>query len=154
MKTVHLECLPDECLAKTLGLPRRSVVHHNDKGRVCNHLKENYDQLGMVDEDPGSAQPTYLKTLSKETDNHHIRVLVDPKRNNKLIVICPRLEEWILYVCRSNNIDIVQYKLNDKPTQLHREITQKLPEFKTLLEHLLKEKKAPQLLYLQGLLNS
>lgn len=155
MKTVHLECMPDECLVKTLGFPNRYVEHHNDKGRVCIHLEHNKNELGMVDEDPDSAQPSYLKTLAiKGVEKHHIRVLYDSKRKNTLVVICPRLEEWILYVCRSNGVDITHYKLKDKPTQLHREITQKLPEFKNLLTHLSEEKKAPQLLYLQDLLKS
>ncbi len=93
MELLHLECLPDETIVKCLGIPKKSIKHHNDKGRVCNFLMKNSSSplIGLIDEDPGSAQPKYLSALVLEKEKHHIRVLHDKAHNHKIIIICPRL---------------------------------------------------------------
>lgn len=153
MKQIHLECEPDEVLVKALGFPRKKVNHHNDKGRVCNKLEKETEVIGMIDEDPDSPQPTYLKQLTEVETKHSIRLLNDVKRGHKLIVIQPRLEEWILAVAAKQRVDVKLFGLPDKPERLHQLVTSRLTQFKDLIEHLYTLKSEP-ILHLQRLLNS
>jgi len=149
MKRLNLECLPDERLVKNLGYPHREIKHHDDKGRVCNELKKLNGAIGMVDEDPKSAQPAYLEGLKEISRHHNVKLLTDAKRNNVLLVLCPRLEEWLIKVCELNGVDIKHFGLSNAPSMLHREISSKLGSLDKLLTHLLAEKKAPELKYLK-----
>lgn len=93
---VFVECNPDEILAVSLGVRKKILTHSNDKGRVCNSLEKKVDSVGMMDEDPESSQPTYISKLKFVEEHFKVKVLYDKKSNNKLIIIRPRLEEWIL----------------------------------------------------------
>lgn len=93
---VFVECNPDEILAVSLGVRKKILTHSNDKGRVCNSLEKKVDSVGMIDEDPESSQPTYISKLKFVEEHFKVKVLYDKKSNNKLIIIRPRLEEWIL----------------------------------------------------------
>ena len=79
-----LECKPDETLAFALGHVRRECRHLNDKGRVCNWLKRSKNMIGMIDDDPGAAQPPYLHSLKVVSDQHGIRELHDTARGHRL----------------------------------------------------------------------
>ena len=154
MKEVHLECLPDETLVKILGIPKKLVKHHNDKGRVCKSLKKNINIIGIVDEDPGAPQPSYISELILvEPDSKHgLRVLTDLKRNNFLIIVCPRLEDWIINVTNRQQVKLQQFSLPNKSTELHRIINTRLESFKKLIEHL-HEVNCESILHLKRLLN-
>jgi hypothetical protein len=147
----HLECLPDECLAKTLGHSNGDIYHHNDKGRVCRYMQSNKNVVGMVDEDPNSAQPPYLRSLKEVSFIHNIRSLEDSTMRNRLVVLCPRLEEWIIKVCDLNQVDITQFGLSKRGNDLHREINGKLKNLESLILHL-RDKKAPEIKHLDKLL--
>ena len=155
MRPIHLECKPDEMLVKTLGVPVRLVNHHNDKGRVCNALGKHPLVTGMIDEDPASSQPTYLKRLIAidELSKHGLRVLRDEQQQNQIILICPRLEEWIIDVSLRHGTRVGDFGLPDKANRLHDLMTARLPAFKKLIEHLVQTNCEP-ILHLQRLLNS
>jgi hypothetical protein len=146
-----LECKPDEVLAWRLGRARRDCLHQNDKGRVCNRLQKSEGLLAMIDEDPGSAQPTYLGTLTLVEEGNGLRVLADAKRNHRVVIVQPRLEEWIIATAKAADVLMGNFGLSDRGNELHREITSKLPAFKRLLDTLL-EKESPRLLRLRELL--
>ena len=155
MRPIHLECKPDEMLVRTLGVPVRLVNHHNDKGRVCNALGKHSVITGMIDEDPASPQPSYLKILLAvdEESKHGLRVLQDQQRNNQIIVICPRLEEWVINVSVQHGLKLSDFGLPDKANRLHDLMTSRLLAFKKLIEHLLQTNCEP-ILHLQRLLTS
>jgi hypothetical protein len=155
MKQIHLECKPDEVLVKALGFPRKAIKHHNDKGRVCNTLEKHLNEVGMIDEDPRAPQPTYLASLLAVTSEskHNLRVLTDAARGHKVIIICPRLEEWIIQVAVGQQVDMDQFGLPNKASTLHKLITSRLDQFNRLVSHLLDQQAEP-ILHLQRLLNS
>lgn len=153
MKRLHLECLPDEFLVKKLGYARKEILHHDDKGRVCNSLQKQSEAVGMIDEDPGSAQPTYLRSLKEISYEHNVKLLQDDKTGNKVVVLCPQLEGWIIEVCKLNKVDINDFGLSDSGNALHREINGKLNNLDKLLTYLI-ELKAPQLKRLKELLKA
>ena len=126
MKQIYLERKPDEVLVKALGFLRKVVNHHNDRGRVCDKSEKEIEAIGLIDEDPGSSHPTYLKSLIAVETKHDVRLLKDANRGHILIVIQPRPEEWILTLAAKQQVDVKQFGLPDKPERLHQLVTSRL----------------------------
>lgn len=148
---LFLECKPDETLAITLGVPRRSIVHSHGKGRVSNHLKKNAGATGFVDEDLGSTEPTTLGKFIEQSASHDVKLKTDPAQNNKLVVVCPKLEDWLIKTTKQAGLRMADFGLSDNPSDLHADINQRLPNLQRLLAALL-EAQNPRLLRLQSLL--
>ena len=138
---IYAECKPDVELIRTvIGLPRRRVIHElKGKGEVCNRLRKGRDGLALLDEDPTSAQPPYLRTMRTSEDLHRVglKVLVDDAGRNRVVVLCPRLEDWVLAAAREEaRLDVRDYSLPRDPGRLHRVINANLAKFERLLEAL------------------
>ena len=85
MNKIVLECKPDEAFVKTLGFSRRNIIHQPNKGAVFNYLKKNPGAIGLVDEDPGSANPNFFFAISREQQTKvRNQVLRSFKRRNKI----------------------------------------------------------------------
>jgi hypothetical protein len=149
--TLYLECTPDELVARMLGVPRRCIDHTGDKGRVCHHLSRKENVIGLIDEDPGSAVPSYLKSLVVVSKQDDLRVLEDPQSGNRLIILCPRLEDWLVRTAQQGGLQMRDFGLSERPRDLHGEINHRLEGLRRLLESLL-EAKSARLLRLRGLL--
>lgn len=148
---LHLECKPDEVLARTLGRTRKQCLHHNDKGRVCEALKRTTGSTGLIDEDPGSAQPPYLATLIELSDEHDVRLLQDPRRNHRVVILQPRFEEWLIKTTQASGLKMGDFGLSERGNGLHREINARLPKLEELLSALLNAGNA-RLRHLQSLI--
>lgn len=146
-----LECKPDEVVAHTLGRARRDCLHHNDKGRVCNVLQKRQSCVAMIDEDPMSSQPPYLARLVSVSDEHGLRVLSDPARHHRIVIVRPRLEEWLIATAAGSGIQLADYGLSDRGNALHRDINSKLAKLEEVLRALLAAKNA-RLLHLRRLI--
>lgn len=133
---IYTECKPDSTLVKILGIAKKEIVHLGGKPEVCKQLKKRKDCKGLVDEDPFSIQPPYLKKLEtkKNLSDYGLKLLKDNSNNNDLIILCPRLEEWVLKASKEANIDIRRYNLPDDATALHELINTNLDKFEILLE--------------------
>jgi hypothetical protein len=134
--TLLLECRPDETLARELGWARRDCQHLNDKGRVCNRLKRSEGLVAMIDEDPGAAQPAYLVELGRVSELHGVRLLRDERRGHRVIVLRPRLEEWVIETASAANLELGDFGLSGRGNELHREINFRLPKFILLIQAL------------------
>lgn len=136
---IFVECKPDLTLVKSLtNITRRGITHEfKGRGEICNRLRKQSGCKGLLDEDPPSAQPRYIKEARLENDlsEHEIKVLRDDN-NNYLIILCPRLEEWILGAAREAGKDVRKYNLPNNAAKLHREINITLDKFVKLLEDL------------------
>ena len=146
-----LECKPDEVVAHTLGRTRRECVHHNDKGRVCHTLQKRQGCVAMIDEDPMSSQPPYLAKLVEVSNQWGLRVLSDRQRQHRIVIVRPRLEEWLIAAASEAGIELAGYGLSDRGNGLHRDINSKLPKLEELLRDLLRVRCA-RLLHLQRLI--
>ena len=146
---VYVECKPDEVLVKKLGILKKMLKHENDKGRVCKRLAKLMDCTGMVDEDPLSAQPSYLKYLPIIEEKHGVRVLSDKQKGNKVIILCPRLEEWIIKSVSESGFKMSDFGLPDKANELHRVINGRLQAFQKVIDKLI-ELENPGILFLKS----
>ena len=116
---IYLECNTDEILARSLSLPRKEIRHLRNKGEVCKRLQRSANCKGLVDEDPGSPQPRYIGGLRAVSEKYGVKHLYDEKANNSLIVLCPRLEEWILKAAEDAKADLAKYGLPEQAAALH-----------------------------------
>lgn len=138
---IYLECDPDKALVKALGISKTGIFHAGNKGNVCNRLKRNKNSKGLVDDDPSSAQPSYMDRLRLLSDEYGIKLLYDERNENHLIVLCPRLEDWILKAAKQ----VVgrgmgkKYGLPENADQLHKVINTNLEKFVNLVNDI-KEK--------------
>jgi hypothetical protein len=150
--SLFVECKPDETLAFALGVARRDIEHALGRGRVCAQVSLRNSVLGMVDEDPGAALPQYFKILKEQSREHGIPVLIDEERNNRIIMLCPRLEEWLVQTTKSAGTKMTDFGFeSDNGVQLHAEINQRLGSLQQLVKALL-DAKSPRLLRLKSLL--
>jgi deoxyadenosine/deoxycytidine kinase len=62
------------------------------------------------------------------------RLLLDEKNQNYLIVLCPRLEDWILNVTKEISINVSKYGLPNDPNELHEALNIKLDKFRDLID--------------------
>jgi hypothetical protein len=151
MRKVHVECLPDETLVKKLGITRKMVTHHFGKSRVYNRLMRTNNEIAMVDEDPQSIKSDYEKQLIFVQEGCGIKIYKD-MRDNKILVLKIKLEDWIIAVCKEAQINITNFGLPQKPNDLHDVINHRLTNFEKLIDHL-KQKENPCILQLMNLLN-
>lgn len=136
---IFVECKPDRVLVETVtNISRKEIRHAGNKPRVCKELMKRRGCKGLVDEDPWSVQPPYLKKLEliKDSSSFGIKLLHDASRNNYVIVLCPRLEEWILNAAKEMQIDLKKYNLPEDGERFHREININLEKFKKLITEL------------------
>ncbi len=143
-----LECLPDETLVRQLGRTRRDCQHLNDKGRVCNRLKKTENLVAMIDDDPGAAQPPYLQDLRLISNEHGVRILRDEKREHRVIILQPRLEEWIIETAESAQVELEDFGLSSRGNELHKEINFRVRAFIELIQALTTAK-SPRIAHLE-----
>jgi hypothetical protein len=146
---IYLECNPDKALISFLGIPNKEIKHANGKGNICNQLAKSQNVKGMIDEDPSSPQPSYMKRLMLHSHEHNVRMLYDKNANNYMIVLCPTLEEWILKAVKQAGVDPGAFGLPTEAKELHQMINTKLDNFKRLLKGL--ERKSMMLTSLEKL---
>ncbi|HEV2329839.1 MAG TPA: hypothetical protein VGY56_13735 [Verrucomicrobiae bacterium] len=149
---LFLERNSDETLAVALGVPGRTITHCHGKGKVSKNLRKHSGVTGLVDEDPGSTETPTFVAYKEVSFGHGVRFKLDRKQNNRLIIVCPKLENWVIETAKAAGVKMERYKLSDHPNELHADVNYRLPNFQRLLADLL-ERKSPRLLHLKALLS-
>ncbi|MFA4836263.1 MAG: hypothetical protein WC749_09370 [Dehalococcoidia bacterium] len=134
---IFVECNPDEALVRFLTrLSRRQIIHERGKGEICNRLRKKDNSLGLVDEDPGKPQPSYIKEakLKEDVPLHGIKVKYHESTNNYLIILCPSLEGWIIGAAKESGVDLMRsYSLPKDVNGLHSVINLNLDKYEKIL---------------------
>ncbi len=117
---ILVECYPDTALLRNLGVTKKQLFHVSCKGEVVKRVLKSDSAIGLIDEDPASAQPHNLSNYKKIQEAEGIRLLVrNNDENKKFIVVRPRLEEWFIERAKSSGINPKDYGLPDNPDRLH-----------------------------------
>ena len=153
---LYVEGKPDQVLAlRITGFPRSEIRSERNKQEVLKTLSRQSSCQAMVDEDPGEIQPFQLRQmrLVDEHDDTGLRVYRDRQLGNQVVVICPRLEEWLTDSAKEVNIDLAnrRYNLPRNPVSLHRVINRDLRKLNRLIDDLLAAQ-SPRILKLKELL--
>lgn len=134
-----MECKPDYALARLLS--SRKIEHAGNKSGVLKKLVRgsgvpNFENsAGMVDEDPLSSRNPSLKQFTEleRLDEVNIKFLHYKWLNNRLIILCPKLEGWIIAAAKEAQVRLRDYDLPDNPESLHAVINLKTDNFEDLI---------------------
>lgn len=149
MSKVFVEGKTDFAFVRALGIVRKNARVLDSKGEVCNYLAKHSEVIGLVDEDPGDTPSKYLQKLKKEALGNDLLLYRDSKNRNKIIALRPRLEEWLIKVCKNAGVDMNDYRLPEKPKELHDFLPQHTEQLEKIVQYLL-EIKNPAILLLQS----
>jgi len=149
MKRIFVEGKSDFPFVRALNVPKKDIQKLGGKGRVCNHIETISGATGLVDEDPDEIPQEYLQRLPVKELEHDLLLYLDNRKNNKFIALRPRLEEWLIKVCKNAGVKMSDFKLPEKPKELHGFLPQHPEHLEKLVRHLL-ELKNPALLFLQS----
>ena len=108
MKPVFVECNADVALVSALGVGKERIEHAFDKGRVCKKTEARGEAVGLIDEDPDVGQPRYLERLRVASESLGVRLLNEGNRL-KIVVLCPRLEDWLEQGAKDAGLDLGSY---------------------------------------------
>ena len=117
---VLVECNADEAVLRALGVSKKQLRHERCKGEVVKRVRKFDCATGLIDEDPESAQPRDLDNYKEVQAMEGLRLLARrDDKNKRLIIVCPRLEDWLIERAKSSGIRPKDYGLPSDPDKLH-----------------------------------
>jgi hypothetical protein len=121
MMKVLVECNADEIVLRNLGVPKKQLFHFGGKDKLITRLRNLPGAVGVVDEDPASIQHPDLTASYHQADSAEgLRLLARQGSGcQKLVVICPKLEDWLIARAKSSGIQPEDYRLPGDPDRLH-----------------------------------
>ena len=138
MKKVFVECKPDQKLINFIAISKRlkiDMVHCGDKPRVLKNTLRNAGSIGIIDEDPGSPQSSLLKMFKEIKEDNDLGIRVYKGSNGSILIeLRPRLEEWLLRLCRLSRINVKKHGFPSDPGLFKKIINQRLNNLEKLLE--------------------
>lgn len=83
--------------------------------------------LGLIDEDPNSSRPSDFSNYQIIKEINNLIWMQKPNTRHVLIVICPRLEEWLYATAKTAKVNpsAQPYMLPKSASELHDEFTGK-----------------------------
>ena len=153
MSAIHYECRPEECLLTNLNFAGALAQHHNGSGTICELLSKEKELIGWIDEDPTANHHPYYKRMCRKviSDKYGLKYCYDPATGNKLIIVKPKMEDWIIGIAKKYKVNLEDYDLSNDPNELHKIINFKINKFQEVLHKLLRLK-AKELLHAQAII--
>ena len=140
---IYAECNSETILILSSNISKKKMRHLGGKTSVLKRLEKHNGCTGLIDEDPFSSQPPMLKKyeLMEDYKNLGIKVLQNNKKANRLLVLCPRVEEWILKASKGTEINLIKdYDLPTNPDDLHEIIPLNEEKCMSLVKDLLRKR--------------
>jgi hypothetical protein len=134
MSEYYVECNPDEKLLQYFSVPSKAITHCKGSGNIFNRLQKNKGCFALIDEDPATVPHRYFNELTLQHNSNGIKVYTDKLRNNKIVVLSPRFEEWIITAAKESKVSMDDFNLSDNPRFLHSSISGRLTNLGKLLE--------------------
>lgn len=101
-------------------MPRKQLLHFGGKYELVKKLKDRVGDVGMIDEDPGKGQPKDLSSYRQTSTDEGLHLLTrQGSGGQRLVVICPKLEDWLIARAKSSGIRPDKYGLPGDPDRLH-----------------------------------
>ena len=151
---IYVECNPDTALVHALNIPRHRIRHLRGKGEVVKLVAKAGSAVGLIDEDPLASQPRALSEFREVASCGSVSVLRHKAGGSRfLLVLKPRLEEWLCQCATSCGVNLADYELPRTGEKLH-DVSRydKLPGFPRLVGDLLKW--SPEMRFLKSKLHS
>lgn len=136
MSEYYVECNPDQELLEYLKVPVDKITHCKGSGNIFNKLKKNLNRNALIDEDPHAAIHPYYSELQLTHNEKGLKVYIDKTRNNKILVLEPRFEEWLIQTAKEKKLKLADYNLSENPHFLHSTINSRLKNLNRLLHEI------------------
>jgi hypothetical protein len=137
--TIFVESKPDRKLVTFVIRDANVEIEHvSGRSGACKRLMQERGCVGLIDEDPTSNSPGYLKGLVCKEDWPELGILLlrDEERGNEVILLRPRLEEWLVAAVHRNGSEMLMYNLPSDGVELHKIINKNLSRMDALLQYL------------------
>ncbi len=144
MKFVYVECKADFSLIKSImKIPKGKIYHAGGKSELCKKLEKQDNCIGLTDEDPLSVQPSYINKMKivSTLPQCDLTVLHESSKSNCLVILCPRLEDWIVRTAQEAGIKLERHGFPHDPDEFHERVNSNLEKFETLIEDLTDSKR-------------
>ena len=141
MKEIFVECYNDKILIENILKEEKKINHCGSNSQVCRQLKNKEKTIGVIDGRNKEVLPYFKETKFKykqEKKTLGLELYIDEKEN-KLIIIYPELEEWILEALKESKISVENFELPDNPADFKRMAQANPSKFQPLLHNLIKE---------------
>ena len=137
---IAVECYADTRLVLALGATKASVKHAKGKGHVLDILRDGKATLGIVDEDPGASEYPQMRGYNVAERRGSLCLFRHPDgTDRRVVVISPRLEEWLLSRAKASGIEPSKFGMASDPHKLHGSGRYDLhPKFGSFLAELLR----------------
>lgn len=109
-----VEDAPHKSLLCSLRISRKCILVMGAKGNVIKKLKDRPGDVGIVDEDPSSIQTQSHELAKYQVMGSGEGLQLLARRGSggqRLIVLCPIVEDWLMDRARACAIDPRQYYL-------------------------------------------
>ena len=134
---IAVECFPDEILVRSMGIPVARITHQKGKGNVVNAVVRGHASVGVIDQDPDSAQPSEFSRFKSVAQEGDLALMEHHSGNDRrLVVISPRLEEWLIARAIVSGVNPKDYGLPDTAKNLKRRRYDRLPKYRAFLDQL------------------
>jgi hypothetical protein len=136
---IYVECNTDRILIYVLTNKTPNAVEHcAGKGGVLEKLEYFRSSIGVIDEDPEAQQDSRIRNFNFTGSKFSLEIYENKDKNNKLIVLCPRLEDWILEIVKEEDINLNNFGFSEDPNKFHKQANLNLAKFQALLHTLIK----------------
>lgn len=136
---IAVECDSDVDLVRFLGVSKKGILHAGCISKVVKHLSEGRADTGLVDEDPKGTHSSEFRNYKPIEQRGGFKLLRHRNKSGKrLIVICPRFEEWLLGRAKAVGLDPSGFGLPADAHALHNSGRyERKPGYRRFLEELL-----------------
>lgn len=154
---IYVECIPDEILIRFLlrneiESGEMEIRHKNGKHWLAKQLRKkdnkNRNWIGLVDEDPHSDDNDSFHHLKYRKMDFDLKT--SSENGNHYVVLCPKLEDWIISVAHNNELNLLDFGLPADGNELHKIINKNQDGYKRLLKGIGPD--APEFEFLRKLL--
>jgi len=140
-KEIYSECKLQTIIISVLL--NKKPAHQSGKDDVCNKLNNTKGAIGLIDEDPQAPPSPYLKKVNLKEEKEGLKLYID-NNGNKLIVVCPNLETWLLNTFKEEKINLKDYGFSKDiseitPKNFEIQVSSNVSDFQRILHNLIKE---------------
>ncbi|MCU0434425.1 MAG: hypothetical protein MUC87_13310 [Bacteroidia bacterium] len=151
-KSIFVECYADENFLMNLGIVKKAIKHHENKYELIKALEKMSGKVALIDADPDSKHEKILDRYNLIDDSESIKQYYHKKTKNRILLIYPQLEGWLINECRKNAISLSSLGLPEKYSELHIRL-HKLPDKHQRLIQILISKDSKGINRIKSLLN-
>lgn len=117
------ECYIDSCLIEVLLFAEKNHVNHQKgNGTVAKCMKEDFADgfcIGVIDEDRHVLD--YLQEFEVKIESVGLKLWQHKLKPHYIIQIRPVIEQWIINVCETSQISLIQFSLPNEIKSLKKE---------------------------------